>query len=208
MDISQYLFFLTTIFIFDQNSNFWRKFRFLKKISIFEENFDFWTKLWFLTKIWIFDENLDFWRKFGFLTNVFVQHFHFGKKIHFFYWILRRKFRNTYFTKKYCFRNIKYLVWKLQENWNNFANNYQLNVVFNLFRQTRFLWRKNYLNIFFLIKTEIFGWPKRPNSVKIIRFNRIISFFLVFYYYLKFQKFPPHWCFAIRLTIYEIRAFM
>jgi len=72
---------LTKISVFDQNFDFWPKFRFLNKISvltkistfdqisIFEQNFgfdqnfnfwpnfDFWPKFRFLTKIWIFDQH-------------------------------------------------------------------------------------------------------------------------------------------------------
>ena len=52
--------FLTTISIFDENFDFWRKFRFLVKILIFTENFGFCGKFRFLTKISVFDQNLGF----------------------------------------------------------------------------------------------------------------------------------------------------
>jgi len=39
--------------------------------AIFDQNFDFWAKFRFLSKIWIFDQNLDFWPKFGFLSKNF-----------------------------------------------------------------------------------------------------------------------------------------
>ena len=36
----------------------------MTKIWIFDQNLDFWPKFRFPTKIWIFDENLDFWPNF------------------------------------------------------------------------------------------------------------------------------------------------
>ena len=57
-------YFFFKISIFDQNFDFWPKFRFLTKISIFDQNFDFWPKFRFSIKISIFDQNFDFWSKF------------------------------------------------------------------------------------------------------------------------------------------------
>ena len=49
-----------SILIFDQNFDFWPKFRFLIKISIFDRNFDFWPKFRFLTEFSISGTNLEF----------------------------------------------------------------------------------------------------------------------------------------------------
>ena len=72
---------MTKISIFDQNFDFWPKFRFLTKILIFDQNFDFWPKFQFLTKISIFVQN--FWSKFRFLTKIFdfYQNFRFLPKL-------------------------------------------------------------------------------------------------------------------------------
>ena len=66
------VFIFQKISMFDQDSDFWPKWRFLTKIPIFDQNSDFWPKFGFLTKIWIFDQNLDFWTKFGFLIEVYI----------------------------------------------------------------------------------------------------------------------------------------
>jgi len=62
----QNFYFLTKISIFDQNFDFWPKFRFLIKILIFDQIFDFRLEFLFLTKISIFDQNFDFWPNFWF----------------------------------------------------------------------------------------------------------------------------------------------
>jgi len=70
--------FLTKIFIFDQNFDFWPKFRFLTKISIFDQKFDFWPKVRFLTTISIFDQNFEFYWILGVLGSklwFFSKHF-------------------------------------------------------------------------------------------------------------------------------------
>jgi len=54
----------TFFFNFDQNFDFWEKFRSLTKISMFDKNFDLWRSFLFSTKISIFDQNYHFWRKF------------------------------------------------------------------------------------------------------------------------------------------------
>ena len=73
--------FLTNIFVFDQNFNFWPKFqfltkfwfflkyRFLTKVTIFAYKFDLWPNF-FLIKVSIFDKTFEFWPKFQCSTKV------------------------------------------------------------------------------------------------------------------------------------------
>ena len=104
LTIFRYVFFAThsikfrTLVIFDQNFDFWPKFRFLTKIPIFtkiaifdlnfdfERNFDYWPKFRSLTKISIFDQNFDFLTKISLLTkiSIFDQNFDFWPKFRFF----------------------------------------------------------------------------------------------------------------------------
>ena len=64
---------LLKLSVFEQNFEFWTKFRVLNKISSFEQNFEFWTKfLFFFTKILIFDQNFDFWSKFRFIITISI----------------------------------------------------------------------------------------------------------------------------------------
>ena len=58
--------------IFDQNFNFWLKYKLLAKLSILGQIFHFWQKFKFFTKLPIFDENFDFWRNFRFLTKILI----------------------------------------------------------------------------------------------------------------------------------------
>jgi len=46
------------------------KFQFLTKIWIFDQNLNFWQKFWFLTTISFFDQNFDFWPQFQFLAKI------------------------------------------------------------------------------------------------------------------------------------------
>ena len=85
IQISDEISYLTKISIFDQNFDFWPKFRFLTKISIFVQNFDIWLKNRFLIKLFRVPKSTivgpKFWLQIkNFSKNLFDQNYYFRPK--------------------------------------------------------------------------------------------------------------------------------